>query len=108
MVKGAGTARACTFAAVVAKAGTLTCAYSSKGTADVAAKTPGTGTTFSAISPTAVETDAEKKICNDASVDAADATISHCIYLEQMSCGLNRVTEDATGDTAAKKVLNLA
>merc|ERR1719162_1501431 len=90
-----GTDTTCTFAPIVDLDTNLACLYSSKGDGTTAA-------------PTTAEKDAEKKLCNDASVDAADATISHCIYLEQLSCGLNRVTEDATGDTAAKKVLNLA
>jgi hypothetical protein len=58
--------------------------------------------------PTVAETDAEKNICWDASKDAMDATYSHCIYLEQLSCGLNRVTPDAAWATDAQKAFNLA
>jgi hypothetical protein len=50
--------------------------------------------------PTVAETDAEKNICWDASKDAAD-TYSHCTYLEQLSCGLNRVTPDGVLTGAA-------
>ena len=105
----------CTYAqygadGTTAKHADLACVYTSKGDGTPPTGDDGVllGNLFSAAAPTTAETDAEKLICTDAGKDATDATISHCIYLEQLSCGLNRVTEDAAAATDAQKALNLA
>jgi hypothetical protein len=109
-----GTDTTCTYSQFGADGGAkhaaLECVYTSKGDGVPPTGDDGVllGNLFSAVAPTTAETDAQKLICTDASKDTADTTISHCIYLEQLSCGLNRKTEDAAGADATAKAANLA